>query len=498
MEYQSPANDKAHQPNGLFQSGRNPRPFFAPVFIQPKLTVNTPGDPYEQEADEMANRVMQMPKAQTGGSSPAFFSPSPPDLVHRKCAHCEEEEKKRVQRKESGPTAENEGGTLDSYVNGLDGKGQPLPPESNSFFASRMGRDFSDVRVHTGADAARSATSISALAYTTGNNIVFNTGQYSPGTDPGKKLLAHELTHVIQQSGGKNFIQRDYAKELPNPEAVAPALTADQVADAIRFNQRTLRDAWEIALIRDVIGLEREPSVIDADFVNSLAEYQAENNITADGKLGPVTSARLSGELRSEGQILTPAERGELSRSSRRMGTRAMRINVNNAAHVLDTRGGADYGVMWSVPDTSANGFVIQHLRVATNVRDCAGNAVAANNFAGTNDYWETWRVVNGRVRCGTLGVACAGSDDTFTTIQEAANTTGTITMTGHVSFFPDYSLNAQWAITAPGVHPAGDLPHRTTTPPEWNEGETMVHQMTVNYNDCVAPATSNVASRPR
>lgn len=494
MNYQSASTEKTEQRTGsIFNGNENARPFFAPSLIQPKLTVNNPGDDWEKEADEIADKVLHAPGA---GHPSSFFTPAGGSL-YRKCAHCEEEEKKRVQRKESGLTSANENGGLESYVSGLDGKGQPLSAESNSFFGSRMGRDFSEVRVHTGADAARSAASIQALAYTTGNNIIFNTGQYSPGTNDGKKLLAHELTHVIQQGGGKNCIQRDYAKDLPNPAAVAPALTADQVADAIRFNQRTLRDAWEIALIRDVIGLEREPSVIDADFVNSLAEYQAQNNITADGKLGAVTSARLSGELRSEGQILTPAERRELSRSSRRMGTRAMRINVNNAAHVLDTRGSANYGVMWSVPDTSANGFVIQHLRVANNIRDCTGNPVAANNFAGNNDYWETWRVVNGHVRCGTHGVACAGSDDTFTTIPEAAGTTGTITMTGHVSFFPDYTLNAQWAVTAPGVHPAGDLPHRTTNPPEWNEGETMVHQMTVNYNDCAAPATSNVASRP-
>src|SRR6185503_7812734 len=71
------------------------------------------------------------------------------------------------------------------------------------FMESRFGRDFSQVRVHTGAMAAASSQSIQALAYTSGNNVVFGAGQYAPGTESGKRLLAHELTHVVQQDGGQ-------------------------------------------------------------------------------------------------------------------------------------------------------------------------------------------------------------------------------------------------------------------------------------------------------
>lgn len=174
-----------------------------------------------------------------------------------------------------------------------------------------------------------------------------------------------------------------------------------------------------------------------------------------------------------------------------------MRIRVNNAAHVINTRGRADYGVMWDIPDARANGYVIQHLRVTTHITDCAGHHLIAGNFALTPDYWETWRVINGRVHCGNHTYVCDNSDDTFGTIPEAANSRGTVTMTGHVDFYPDYTLDGGWAVTGPGVHPAGDLPHRTTTPPEWSEADTMVHQMTVTYDNCAHPATSNVTSTP-
>jgi hypothetical protein len=81
--------------------------------------------------------------------------------------------------------------------------GQPLPEKDNSFFSSRMGYDFSNVKLHTGKEAAASAEGINARAYTVGNDIVFNEGQYNTESGEGKKLVAHELSHVIQHSKTK-------------------------------------------------------------------------------------------------------------------------------------------------------------------------------------------------------------------------------------------------------------------------------------------------------
>lgn len=148
----------------------------------------------------------------------AFFQPAP--AVQRKCDGCAEEEKKRepvagvkkpveiksadekkedekmVQKKASGSPS-----STPPHVPQLAGKGVSMSASAQSFFATRMGQDFSGVRIHTDAEAARSAKSLRAQAYTVGGNIVFAEGKYNPETSEGKKLLAHELTHVIQQHG---------------------------------------------------------------------------------------------------------------------------------------------------------------------------------------------------------------------------------------------------------------------------------------------------------
>jgi hypothetical protein len=83
----------------------------------------------------------------------------------------------------------------------LHSSGQPLDPAIRTFMGSLFGYDFSQVQVHTGSEAANAADRVDALAYTVGRQIVFGAGQYKPGTIEGRRLLAHELTHVVQQNG---------------------------------------------------------------------------------------------------------------------------------------------------------------------------------------------------------------------------------------------------------------------------------------------------------
>ena len=172
------------------------------LFFQPKLSINAPNDIYEQEADAVAEKVVQSKSIQ---QSDTFFKPVSISSIQRKCAHCEEEEK--LQRKEVNQNKTETSNELEHYVGGLNNSGNALPSDSKTFFESRMGYDFSNVKIHTDSVAAKSAQSINAHAYTTGNNIVFNQNQFQPGTTNGDKLIAHELTHVVQQN---NFISRDF------------------------------------------------------------------------------------------------------------------------------------------------------------------------------------------------------------------------------------------------------------------------------------------------
>jgi outer membrane protein OmpA-like peptidoglycan-associated protein len=101
----------------------------------------------------------------------------------------------------------------------LSNSGSPLEAGLQQDMSQRFGHDFSRVRVHTGDEAARSAQDVSASAYTVGHNVVFNAGQFAPQTNEGQRLIAHELTHVIQQSGaGVNHLTKN---EIPNPAPVS-------------------------------------------------------------------------------------------------------------------------------------------------------------------------------------------------------------------------------------------------------------------------------------
>lgn len=160
--------------------------------VQPKRSVDQLNDVYGQDAVKIADQVMQM------SSDSVQTKPLSVSILQRKCAHCEDQEKK-LQMKQTVDGERMASSELENYVGSLSGGGQPLSDDVRGFYEPHFGYDFSNVRVHTNTFAAKSAQSINALAYTSGNHIVFNEGQYSPDSNGGKKLLGHELTHVVQQ-----------------------------------------------------------------------------------------------------------------------------------------------------------------------------------------------------------------------------------------------------------------------------------------------------------
>ena len=172
-----------------------------PVQVQTKLTINQPGDKYEEEADRIADQIMRMPE---------------PDLQRQIEPEDEEEEEGlserlqmsplKVQRRATPPVIPMTAPPIVHEV--LASPGRQLDPASRAFMESRFGCDLSQVRVHTDAKAAESSHSVNALAYTVGRNIVFNAGQYQPYTRSGQHLLAHELSHTIQQRATGPMIQR--------------------------------------------------------------------------------------------------------------------------------------------------------------------------------------------------------------------------------------------------------------------------------------------------
>jgi hypothetical protein len=196
--------------------------------MQAKLTVGQPGDTYEQEADRVADQVMRMPDPSVQRKSPEedetlqaspLTNTSIPQ-IQRQSPEEEElqasplagtitpmiqrqspEEDETLQTKADSGMESTVDASLEGNINNLRGGGQPLPESVRNYFEPRFGYDFSQVRVHNDSRAADSAQAVNAKAFTLGQDVVFNNGQYAPEHEEGKKLIAHELTHVVQQNG---------------------------------------------------------------------------------------------------------------------------------------------------------------------------------------------------------------------------------------------------------------------------------------------------------
>jgi hypothetical protein len=156
-------------------------------------------DPQEREAERVADQVMRP-------NEPAPVVSLGPLRLSRKCAVCEEDE---ALRRTPSPMA----GAIapvapDSVHRALRAPGRPLNAATRTFFAQHVGHDFSRVRVHTDAPAVESARAVGASAYTVGQDIVFGAGAFSPESDHGRRLLAHELAHTLQQGGARTLLQR--------------------------------------------------------------------------------------------------------------------------------------------------------------------------------------------------------------------------------------------------------------------------------------------------
>jgi len=213
-------------------------------FIQAKLTIGQPNDQYEQEADRVAEQVMRMPeseapvqriceeceepavaKAMADGESlqmkplaegitpvvqrqaSAFAEASAdgeeetlqmkrePGILQKQS----EEEEELVQTKSADSGAMSASTALESRLNSKKGQGQPLPESARQSMSQVFGTDFSGVKVHTDNESVQMNRELGAKAFTHGSDIYFNAGEYSPESGEGKRLLGHELTHVVQQ-----------------------------------------------------------------------------------------------------------------------------------------------------------------------------------------------------------------------------------------------------------------------------------------------------------
>ena len=184
---------QARSPDGRERASSFTAPS-VPGTLQPRLAVGPVNDPLERQADSVADQVMRMP-------DPEFSVSAGSPQISRKCTACEEDEKTLRTKRELTPEPET-GEALEQVHEVLRSPGHSLDSSILGYFEPRFGHDFSGVRVHADDAATTSARAIGALAYTVGGHIVFDANRWSPDSDEGKRLLAHELTHTIQQQVG--------------------------------------------------------------------------------------------------------------------------------------------------------------------------------------------------------------------------------------------------------------------------------------------------------
>ena len=261
--------------------------------VQAKPSVSQPSDPSEVEADRAAEQVMRM-------SDPIVADTRTPQ-IQRKCATCEEADRERYREREEEPVLQRqsardrrwsvaESQIPSRYLENLDGSGSPLPESARNFFGPRFGRDFSDVRIHTGQVADRSAQAIDAKAFTYGRHIVFRAGQFSPDTGAGRKLLAHELAHTVQQGGGAaRSIQRTLGD---GHDLQAPRFAGDLQLEAAFDNELLIRrGSPHHAAVRLL-----QQSLIDQGYTLP--------GFGVDGIFGPETEAAIKEFQREAGAVL--------------------------------------------------------------------------------------------------------------------------------------------------------------------------------------------------
>jgi hypothetical protein len=235
--------------------------------VQTKLAVGAPGDAYEHEADRAADAVLRAspadrvrpvaldvtPLAQrapaepkkdedekrvqrkAGTSSPLSIALDfGPPVVQRFRAEPhrkdEDDDQKRLQKKSAGASTDGlleamgVPAPVESQIAAMSAGGDFLPRAERAFFEDRFGYDFRDVRVHAGADAALAAAALNARAFTVGQHIFFGGGEYRPGSTEGRRLVAHELTHTIQQSPHAAGVGRLASATPPVTARVAPLI----------------------------------------------------------------------------------------------------------------------------------------------------------------------------------------------------------------------------------------------------------------------------------
>ncbi len=238
--------------------------------IQAKLTVNAPGDKYEQEADRVAEEVTRTPAAQRAELEEEEEEEAKPEIMSkREQAHAP-----------GGAFAAGE--AFEQQLQAARGQGQQLPPALRADFEAKFGADFGRVRVHADAQSHQLNQSIQAKAFTIGQDVFFRQGLYEPGSKAGQGLIAHELTHVVQQSGGtqtSGIIQRDVGFEFETDWGIHPSRDETDVSKSPLNKHESYKDydGFELQVDEASRGFKADYSAVKRE-IEFVVKHHPETN----------------------------------------------------------------------------------------------------------------------------------------------------------------------------------------------------------------------------
>nr|WP_315157169.1 DUF4157 domain-containing protein [uncultured Flavobacterium sp.] len=322
-------------------------PFFSQK-IQKKLKTGTPGDKYEVEADNAADKIVNKTVPNSNGllqtkeeeiqkksisesitrvqkkemkEEEPVQKKEEEDKVQKKEMKEEEpvqkkeEEEKPVQAKTNNKTPEIQNNRVETNLSNSKGGGNKIDRNTKKEMESGFGADFSKVRIHTDNKATEMSQELGAQAFTHGNDIYFNQGKYNPESNEGKHLLAHELTHTIQQEGlipDKLQFTIGDGNDLQSPR-----FSGDNVLEACLDNEQVLSNGSSgaaVALIQQALidaGFPLPRFGADGIFGNetktALQNFQRASSLSADGRLGPNTMSALDSLFTKGVPQLAPA-----------------------------------------------------------------------------------------------------------------------------------------------------------------------------------------------
>jgi hypothetical protein len=266
--------------------------------VQAKLKVGAPDDVQEREADAAAERALAVPEG----------------VLQRKCAACQQEDDEEERKKATGgpdlrrkeaTAAGAAGGEAPAGIGQVLGQpGRPLEPSVRRDMEQRFGHDFSQVRLHRGSAAERSAEAVNARAYTVGQDIVFGAGEYAPTSNEGRKLLAHELAHTVQQSDGGASLRRRLGD---GHDLRAARFAGDPVLEACFDDERYLQSGSQgpaVSKLQQALvdaGFPLPSHGVDGIFMSetqtALKNYQRSRGLDPDGVVGPLTMGALDSQF---------------------------------------------------------------------------------------------------------------------------------------------------------------------------------------------------------